>query len=215
MSEVKSEKIKQDAINAAAWAACDTFRGAVDPAQYKDYILVMLFLKYMSDVWRDHYDAYGKQYGGDEARILRKLERERFVLPMVEIKNEKGKVIDKFVADYYSLYERRTADNIGDLINIVLDKIETQNRLKLEGVFRNIDFNSEPNLGKTKDRNRRLRTLLEDFHKEELDMSPSRVSEDIIGNTYMYLLERFGAEAGKKAGEFFTPFVVTELVAKL
>ena len=85
MSEVKSEKIKQDAINAAAWAACDTFRGAVDPAQYKDYILVMLFLKYMSDVWRDHYDAYGKQYGGDEARILRKLERERFVLPMVEL----------------------------------------------------------------------------------------------------------------------------------
>ena len=91
MSEVKSEKIEQDAINAAAWAACDTFRGAVDPAQYKDYILVMLFLKYMSDVWHDHYDAYGKQYGGDEARILRKLERERFVLPKVEIKNDKAR----------------------------------------------------------------------------------------------------------------------------
>lgn len=215
MSQTKDEKIKQDAINAAAWAACDTFRGTVDPAQYKDYILVMLFLKYMSDVWRDHYDTYGKQYGGDEARILRKLERERFVLPTVQITNDKGKVVDEFTADFYSLYDRRNADNIGDLINIVLDKIETQNRLKLEGVFRNINFNSEPNLGKTKDRNRRLRTLLEDFHKDELDMNPSRVSEDIIGNTYMYLLERFGAEAGKKAGEFFTPFVVTELVAKL
>lgn len=215
MSEAKSAKIDQDAINAAVWSACDTFRGTVEPAQYKDYILVMLFLKYVSDVWRDHYDTYGKQYGGDEARILRKLERERFVLPKVEIKNEKGKVVDEFTASYYSLYDRRTTDNIGDLINIVLDKIETQNRLKLEGVFRNIDFNSEANLGKTKDRNRRLKILLEDFHKDELDMSPSRVSEDIIGNTYMYLLERFGADAGKKAGEFFTPFDVTALVAKL
>lgn len=215
MTENNVKKIQQDDINAAAWAACDTFRGAVDPAQYKDYILVMLFLKYMSDVWRDHYEAYRNQYGDDESRIRRKLERERFVLPLVQLTNEKGDVIDEFTADYYSLYERRTADNIGDLINIVLDKIETQNRLKLEGVFRNIDFNSEPNLGRTKDRNRRLKTLLEDFHKEELNMSPSRVSEDIIGNTYMYLLERFGTESGKKAGEFFTPFVVTELVAKL
>lgn len=209
-------QINQKDINNAAWSACDTFRGTVDPAQYKDYILVMLFVKYISDVWKDHYEKYSKQYNGDDTRIRRKLERERFVLPIVEIKDhETDKVKETFVADYYSLYERRTADNIGELINIVLDSIETSNKAKLEGVFRNIDFNSEPNLGKTKDRNRRLKSLLEDFHKPELDMSPSRVSEDVIGNTYIYLLERFGADSGKKAGEFFTPFKVTELVAKL
>ena len=86
-----SEKINQDAINNAAWAACDTFRGVVDPAQYKDYILVMLFLKYISDVWQDHYDEYKKQYGDNDNRIRRKLERERFVLPMVKLteKNER------------------------------------------------------------------------------------------------------------------------------
>jgi type I restriction enzyme M protein len=86
---------------------------------------------------------------------------------------------------------------------------------KLEGVFRNIDFNSEANLGKTKDRNRRLKALLEDFNKPQLDMKPSRVSEDVIGNTYIYLIERFASDSGKKAGEFFTPLKVTELVAKL
>jgi len=209
-------KINQKDINDAAWAACDTFRGVVDPAQYKDYILVMLFLKYLSDVWKDHYEEYRKQYGKDDTRIRRKLERERFVLPVVEMKEqESGKVVDSFTADYYSLYERRAADNIGELINIVLDAIEGGNKKKLDGVFRSIDFNSEPNLGRTKDRNRRLKTLLEDFHKSELDMSPSRVSEDLIGNAYIYLIERFGADAGKKAGEFFTPFKVTELVAKL
>ena len=50
--------ISQDEINAAVWAACDTFRGTVDPSIYKDYVLTMLFLKYVSDVWQDHYDFY-------------------------------------------------------------------------------------------------------------------------------------------------------------
>jgi type I restriction enzyme M protein len=209
-------KIDQKDINNAAWAACDTFRGVVDPAQYKDYILVMLFVKYISDAWKDHYEVYRKQYGDDDARIRRKLERERFVLPYAELKDhETGEVTDRFLADFYSLYERRNTANIGELINIALDAVEEANKAKLEGVFRNIDFNSEANLGKTKDRNRRLKNLLEDFNKPQLDMSPGKVSEDVIGNTYIYLIERFAADAGKKAGEFYTPHKVSELVAKL
>uniref|UniRef100_UPI003AF57102 type I restriction-modification system subunit M n=1 Tax=Thiolapillus sp. TaxID=2017437 RepID=UPI003AF57102 len=173
----------------------------VDPAQYKDYILVTLFLKYISDTWQDHYKGYKKQYGDDEERIHRKLTRERFVLP-------KG-------ASFYDLYEQRNEPNIGELINIALDAIEEANKSKLEGVFRNIDFNSEANLGRTKDRNHRLKHLLEDFNKPQLNMRPSRVSEDVIGNTYIYLIERFASDAGKKAGEFYTPHKVSELLAKL
>ncbi len=196
-----TEKISQQEINNVAWAACDTFRGVVDPAQYKDYILVMLFLKYISDVWKDHYEEYRKQYGDDEERIRRRLDRERFVLP-------KG-------ASFYDLYEQRNEPNIGELVNMALDAIEESNKTKLDGVFRNIDFNNEANLGKTKDRNRILKNLLDDFNKPQLDMRPSRVSEDIIGNTYIYLIERFASDAGKKAGEFYTPHKVSELLAKL
>ncbi len=215
-----SSKIDQKDINNAAWAACDTFRGVVDPAQYKDYILVMLFLKYISDVWQDHYKDYQKRYGDDDVRIRRKLDLERFVLPTIKLtekNDETGEetVLDEFQATYYSLYDRRSAANIGELINIVLDHIEEHNKSKLDGVFRNIDFNSEANLGRTKDRNKRLKSLLEDFHKPQLDMRPSRVSEDVIGNTYIYLIERFASDSGKKAGEFFTPLKVTELVARL
>lgn len=211
-----NEKIEQKDINNAAWAVCDTFRGVMDAAGYKDYILVMLFVKYISDVWKDHYEKYRRQYGDDDARIRRKLERERFVLPMAELKDpDTGETEDRFLADFYSLYERRNATHIGDLINIALDAIEEANKVKLEGVFRNIDFNSEANLGKTKDRNRRLKLMLEDFHKPQMDMSPSRVSEDVIGNTYIYLIERFASDAGKKAGEFYTPHKVSTLVAKL
>ena len=196
-----NESLKQQEVNKAAWAACDTFRGVMDAAGYKDYILVMLFLKYISDVWKDHYEEYRKQYGDADTRIRRKLGRERFILPKV--------------ANFYDLHEKRNEANIGELINIALDAIETANKNKLEGVFRNIDFNSEANLGKTKDRNRRLKMLLEDFNKPQLDMRPSRISEDVIGNTYIYLIERFASDAGKKAGEFYTPHKVSELVAKL
>ena len=196
-----NESLKQQDINNAAWAACDTFRGVMDAAGYKDYILVMLFLKYISDVWQDHYEKYCQDYGEDEARIRRRLERERFILPQD--------------ASFYDLYEKRNEANIGELINIALDAIETANKTKLDGVFRNIDFNSEANFGKTRERNRRLKLLLEDFHKPQLNLRPSRISEDVIGNTYIYLIERFASDAGKKAGEFYTPQKVSELVAKL
>ena len=46
-------QVKQEEINAIAWKACDTFRGVMDSSQYKDYILVFLFLKYVSDLWID------------------------------------------------------------------------------------------------------------------------------------------------------------------
>lgn len=196
-----NDKLTQQEINQAAWAACDTFRGAVDPAQYKDYILVMLFLKYISDLWNDHFETYKKQFGGDDVRIRRRMERERFYLP-------DG-------ASFYDLFEKRNEANIGELINIALEKIEDANRAKLEGVFRNIDFNSEANLGRAKDRNRRLKNLLEDFNKPALDLRPSRVTEDIIGECYIYLISRFASDAGKKAGEFYTPAPVSRLLAKL
>ena len=75
--------------------------------------------------------------------------------------------------DFSWLYERRDAANLGELINIALEKIEDANSAKLENVFRNIDFNSKPNLGETKERNRRLKNLLDDFANPKLDLRPS------------------------------------------
>jgi type I restriction enzyme M protein len=194
--------ISQDEINAILWKACDTFRGTVDPSEYKNYILVMLFVKYVSDVWRDRYEQVSQQFGGDKERIRRRMEREKFVLP-------EG-------ADYYSLYEKRNADNLGELIDVALAAIEEANIGKLQGVFRNISFNSEAALGQTKQRNARLKNLLTDFANPRLDMRPSRINGlDVIGNAYEYLIGKFAAGAGKKAGEFYTPPEVSRLLAKL
>jgi len=130
-------------IGQTVWAACDTFRGAVDPAEYKNYILTMLFVKYLSDLAKDKRAEYEQRYGGNAERVERAMSRERFVIPQ------------EATFDY--LYQHRDDANLGELINEALEAIEDANKAKLEGVFRNIDFNSEPALGQTKDRNRRLK----------------------------------------------------------
>ena len=196
------------------WRACDTFRGVIDPAQYKDYILTILFVKYLSDICKSKLSGYEKKYKGDKVRIERALSWERFVIPEVEIRDRKGKVEDRFLATLDSLYERRKRSNIGELINVLLEHLEDANKHKLHNVFRNIDFNSEANLGQTRQRNIRLNHLLKDLVC--LDLRPSAVGHmDIIGHVYEYLIARFAATAGKKAGEFYTPAEVSETLARL
>ncbi len=193
-------KLTQSTINNQVWKACDTFRGTLDPAQYKDYILTILFVKYISDVNKEKREDYLEQYNGDQARIDRAMKHERFVLP-------EG-------SDFGYLYEQRNAANIGEVIDMALEKIEESNHAKLDGVFRNISFNSEANLGQTADRNRRLKNLLNDIHA--LDLRPKNLEgNDVIGDAYEYLISNFASDAGKKAGEFYTPSGVSTLLAKL
>lgn len=195
-----ANKLTQKEINNIVWKACDTFRGTIDATQYKDYILTMLFLKYVTDVWKDKKAAYAAKYSGDEVRIERALRNERFQVP-----NE---------CTFDFLFEQRNENNLGEQINIALEKLEDANRSKLERVFRNIDFNSEANLGQTKDRNRRLKNLLVDFSM--LDLQPSHLEgNDIIGDAYEFLIAQFAGDAGKRAGEFYTPDEVSTLLAKL
>lgn len=195
-----TEKVTQEQINSVQWRAADTFRGKIDSSIYKDYILTMLFIKYLSDSYKEHVEEYTERYNGDQQRIQRALARERFVLD------------EESTFDY--LYSKRNDAEIGEVINKVLERIENENTGKLRGVFRNIDFNSEAILGKAKERNAMLRSLLEDFNK--LTLKPSVVGDgDIIGDAYQYMIERFASDAGKKGGEFYTPTMASELLACL
>ena len=199
MSRIKTQDIKK-----TVWEACDTFRGVIDPSQYKDYILTMLFVKYISDVNKEKRQVYAEKYGGDENRIERAMQAERFIIPKT--------------STFDHLYENRNEPNIGSLIDIALADLQEANREKLtsesgSGVFRNISFNSS-NLGNEKEKNSRLKSLLADFSK--LDLMPSHLADkDAIGDAYEYLIANFASDAGKKAGEFFTPSEVSQLLAKL
>ena len=115
-------KLTQRELGDVVWAACDTFRGAVDPAEYKNYILTMLFIKYMGDLYKDRKDIYEERYGSNQERVKRALERERFRVP------------ETATFDY--LYSKRDASNIGEIINKALERIEDENKSKLEAFKR-------------------------------------------------------------------------------
>ncbi len=196
-----NDQIKQDEVNRAVWAACDTFRGTVSADVYKDYVLTLLFVKYLSDVWQDHHDGYRKQYGDESGLIAEMMKNERFVLPES--------------ANFDALYTARHEPGNGERIDKALHAIEEANVGKLRDVFQDISFNSNK-LGEEKQKNDILRHLLEDFARPELNMRPSRIGNlDVIGNAYEFLIKNFAADAGRKAGEFYTPPEVSELMAEI
>ncbi|MHB1191947.1 MAG: type I restriction-modification system subunit M [Longimicrobiales bacterium] len=197
-----SQRTTQKDINDVVWRACDTFRGTIDPSMYKDYILVMLFVKYLSDLTNERRSQYHERYGGDVERIQRAMDRERFTVPEACL--------------FDTLHAARTKADIGERINKGLEALEDANKGKLDGVFRNIDFNSEAQLGETKDRNAKLKDLLEDFSDPRLDLQPSHLErQDVLGDAYEYLIQNFASDAGKKGGEFYTPAEVSKLLARV
>ncbi|MCL6695013.1 type I restriction-modification system subunit M [Acinetobacter baumannii] len=198
-------QINQDTVNKALWSACDVFRGTVSADTYKDYILTMLFLKYISDVWQDHYDNYKNEYGDEPELIDEMMKNERFVLPRE--------------SNFYTLHERRFEPGNGERIDMALHALEEANGTKLKdvgkSVFQDISFNTDK-LGEEKQKNTILKDLLEVFFVPELNLKPSRVgSLDVIGNGYEFLIKNFAASGGQKAGEFYTPPEVSDLIAEL
>ncbi|MBA4336980.1 type I restriction-modification system subunit M [bacterium] len=187
----------QEHLNKVLWNAADSSRTSLDAAVYKDYVLAMLFFKYLSDLEKKEHQKLQERFGNDEDRIQEKMKAGRFYLPP-----------DSSFDYIYSIHEK---DNIGEEMNKVMHRIEENNKEKLEGIFSGLDFNSESTLGKVEQRNKMIRHLINDFHQIDL----GNMDDDVIGNAYMYMIGQFGSQAGKKAGEFFTPRYVSRLLSRL
>lgn len=190
-------------IKNALWAGANTFRDNIDASNYKDYVLSMLFVKYLSDTFDESVENLKKDYEGI------RLERQIANLPFV--------LKEEYTFNY--LLKNKYAIDIGSKISEALTGIESSNAI-LSGIFRGIDFNSENNLGKKEQKNPLLRTLLDDF--ADLDLRPSHIETkdnevpaDVVGDAYEYMIGEFATMAGKKAGSFFTPQQVSEVMAQI
>lgn len=202
-NEVLSKKTTFDDIKNALWAGANTFRDNIDASNYKDYVLSMLFVKYLSDTFEESVENLKKDYEGI------RLERQIANLPFV--------LKEEYTFGY--LLKNKYAVDIGSKISEALTGIESSNAI-LSGIFRGIDFNSENNLGKKEQKNPLLRTLLDDF--ADLDLRPSHIETkdnevpaDVVGDAYEYMIGEFATMAGKKAGSFFTPQQVSEVMAQI
>ena len=110
------KKYTQAEVNGILWKACDTFRGKIDSSVYKDYILVMLFIKYVSDIYKEHKEALMEKYEGDIEMVNRQMSYERFVLDEIS------------TFDY--IYDKRNKTDIGETINKALARVEDENNTK-------------------------------------------------------------------------------------
>jgi type I restriction enzyme M protein len=183
--------LSQQELESRLWAAANSLRGPVDPSDFKAYIFPLLFYKRVTDAWDDEHARAVADFGAD-------------VTPDVE-------------ADYhrFQLPEgchwrdlRKVSENVGVALQNILDRIQQANPDTLAGIFGDVAWGNKDKLPE-----HALLNLIEAFNT--LDLSPSRVGHDVLGNAYEYLLKQFADESGKKAGEFFTPRSVVRLLTRI
>lgn len=187
MSTHQNDQLKQSAVSNILLHTCDLLRGTVRPDRYKDYILPMLFLKSLSDTYRDesHKLLLGK-YSNTPKSI-----------------------------SFWNLYELRNTSGNGKRIDQALSAIEKDNYFGFENIFQNISFDTDQ-LGSEKKRDKLLCNLLEIFGSSSLDLSISENSEtNLAGNAFEYLLNFFSTTDSKTNGEYYTPREISTLLATL
>ncbi|HUM80268.1 MAG TPA: type I restriction-modification system subunit M [Methanothrix sp.] len=179
--------LKKSELYSSIWQACDQLRGGMDASQYKDYVLVLLFVKYVSD-----------RYGKDPDPVI--------VIPKGSESGRGGSFEDM-------LFWKGKAE-IGDQINKIIGRLAEANGLK--GVIDVTDFNNTEKLGSGKAMVDRLSKLLSIFDKPELDFSKNRAEgDDLLGDAYEYLMKNFAVQSGKSKGQFYTPAEVSRVMSKV
>lgn len=179
--------LKKSELYSSIWQACDQLRGGMDASQYKDYVLVLLFVKYVSD-----------RYGKDPDPVI--------VIPKSSEPGRGGSFEDML------FWKGKT--EIGDQINKIIGCLAEANGLK--GVIDVTDFNNTEKLGSGKAMVDRLSKLLAIFDKPELDFSKNRAEgDDLLGDAYEYLMKNFAVQSGKSKGQFYTPAEVSRVMSKV
>jgi type I restriction enzyme M protein len=163
-----------------------------------DHIVAVLFLRLLSDWYKETINAHRRKYRGDEIRVARAMSRERFVVP-------EG-------CTFEHLYAQRGVMNLGESINSTFRRLEEANRHKLEGVFGSTDFNSE-DLGTSDKRNAGLRSLLETV--AELGAETGLAPAQWIGDLADILLYKFAEDAARRREPFYTQPELSTLIRLL
>ena len=182
--------IKKNELYSSLWASCDKLRGGMDASQYKDYILTLLFVKYVTDKYKDA-GVYA------EITVFDKVHD-----PELDIEKRVGCSFDDMVA-------LKGNANIGEGMDKIVNRLAEVNTI-LKGVIENAHFNDEEKLGKGKEMVDKLTGLISIFQRPEFDFTNNKAGgDDILGDAYEYLMRKFATESGKSKGQFYTPAEVS------
>jgi type I restriction enzyme M protein len=200
---VNVEKVKS--MESWIWAAACSIRGAADAPKYKDYILPLIFMKRLCDVYDD-----------EIARITERVKSKLTALQLVERDNDLVRFylpIKPNNPETESTWSviRTLSDKIGEGLTDILREVAKANK-SLQGILDRIDYNATTHGQRDLD-DARLSKLIEKISEKRLGIKD--VEPDIIGRCYEYLIKKFAENSGQSAGEFYTPTEVGVLLARL
>lgn len=177
------------------WEAACSIRGEIDASKYKEFILPLIFLKRLSDVFEDELNNLNK-----DREIAKKLA-------------DADHSLVRFFVPEKALWDNitRQTTGLGEYITDSMRLLARENP-RLEGVVNAIDFNQSTS-GQRTISDTSLRKLVEILNRKRLGLKD--VDTDLLGRAYEYLLRKFAEGSGQSAGEFYTPPTVAELIANL
>lgn len=214
---ITSEEIKK-----RLWDGATELRGSMDASRYKDYMLGLMFYKFLSDKTLETFRTTAGLGRISEAELVEEYARSRAELGE-ELDNMIQQVLGYFVAPDY-LYQKWIKDiNTGDFeVQTVTDSLNnfektvavTGDADDFKGLFSSSTLDlSDTALGSSlHERSKNIKALIHLF--ADLDMVALQKS-DVLGDAYEYLIGQFAMESGKKAGEFYTPRQVSEVMAQI
>lgn len=176
-----SQAITLSQLESYLWEAANIPRGPVDAADFKSYIIPLLFFKRISDVYNEEYDRALEESGGDQDYAAF-ADNHRFQIP--------NGCLWKSV--------RLRSSDVGRALQNAMRQIEQANPERLHGIFGDTQWTNKQRLSDAL-----LRDLIEHF--SQYDLSNGHVHPDILGQAYEYLIKQFADATNKKAREFYTP----------
>lgn len=185
------------------WDAACAIRGAKDAGKFKDYILPLIFVKRLCDVFDDEVDKIAKSTGSRKD-ALKRIDADhscvRFYLSI--------RAKDPETQSTWSVI-RSLSTGVGEELTRIIREIAAQNS-QLDGVIDTVDYNATTR-GQREIDDDRLSNLIEKISQKRLGLND--VEPDIIGRSYEYLIRKFAEGSGQSAGEFYTPREVGMIMA--
>lgn len=208
---------KQQNLETKLWAVADVLRGTMDANEFKNYILGFIFYKYLSEKIELRLTNELKQDGLTFEQAYAKDEFKE------DLRQEAIENLGYFIEpqDLFSNLVKQASVGDEDLIQNVErafkkvgdSSIGGESAQDFENLFDDVDLQSSKLGKKVSDKNKLIGQIIK--HLSEIDFELENDENDILGDAYEYLISQFASDAGKKAGEFYTPQEVSKILAKL
>lgn len=202
-----SNNDKDKSLETWLWDAACALRGAADAPKYKDFILPLVFVKRLCDVFDDEINKIAENTGS-RTKALALIEKDhklvRFYLPLKPKDIEKENIWDvirQLVGD--------TKSSLGEKLTDIMRAIAKENN-RISGIVDRVDYNATTHGQRDMDDDL-ISTLINRISEKRLGLKD--VEADIIGRSYEYLIRKFAEGGGQSAGEFYTPKEVGMIIA--